>query len=67
MAGKNNVRDFSKVNEMTVLSNLETHNAQMIREGKDKNGRFSILKEIAKYQLGILDAAEQIKIDEKRK
>lgn len=67
LAGKNNVRDFSKVNEMTVLSNLETHNAQMIREGKDKNGRFSILKEIAKYQLGILDAAEQIKIDERRK
>lgn len=55
------------MNELTVLSNLETHSAQMIREGKDKNGRFSILKEIAKYQLGILDAAEQIKIDEKRK
>jgi len=65
LAGKNNVRDFATVNELTVLSNLETHNAQMIREGKDKNERFSILKEIAKYQLGILDVAEKIKIDEK--
>lgn len=36
MAGKNNVRDFATVNELTVLSNLETHNAQMIREGKIK-------------------------------
>lgn len=36
LAGKNNVRDFATVNELTVLSNLETHNAQMIREGKRK-------------------------------
>ena len=64
LAGKNNVRDFATVNELTVLSNLETHNAQMIREGKDKKERFDILKEIAEYQLGILDAAEQIKIEE---
>lgn len=49
LARKNNVRDFATLNELTVLSNLETHNAQMIREGKDKNERFSILKEMAKY------------------
>ena len=55
------------MNELTVLSNLETHNAQMIREGKNKNERFRILKEIAEYQLGILNAAEQIKIDEMKK
>lgn len=67
LAGKNNVRDFATVNELTVLSNLETHNAQMIREGKNKNERFRILKEIAEYQLGILNAAEQIKIDEMKK
>ena len=29
-----NVRDYATINELTVLSNLETHNAQMIREGK---------------------------------
>lgn len=43
-----------------MLSNLETHNAQMIREGKDKADRFRILKEIAEYQLGVLKEAEQI-------
>ncbi len=47
LANKNNVRDFATVNELTILSNLETHNAQMIREGKAKNERFDILKEIA--------------------
>ncbi|MCU6733640.1 KilA-N domain-containing protein [Diplocloster agilis] len=65
LAGKNNVRDYATVNELTVLSNLETHNAHMIREGKKKKERFQILKDIAEYQLGILNAAEHIKLDEK--
>ena len=61
LAKKNNIRDFATINELTVLSNLETHNAQMIRAGKDKRERFAILREIAEYQLGILNTAEQIK------
>ncbi|MBU9734901.1 KilA-N domain-containing protein [Diplocloster agilis] len=65
LAGKNNVRDYATVNELTVLSNLETHNAHMIRKGKKKKERFQILKDIAEYQLGILNAAEHIKIDDK--
>lgn len=36
LAKKNNVRDFATINELTVLSNLESHNAQMIKEGKKK-------------------------------
>jgi len=59
-AGINNVRDFATINELTVLSNLETHNAQMIREGKDKEERFVILKEIASYQMSILSEAGKI-------
>ena len=43
-----------------MLSNLETHNAQMIREGKLKEERFYILKEIADYQMQILSAADSI-------
>lgn len=62
LAKRNNVRDFATINELTVLSNLETHNAQMIREGKSKAERFHILKEIAEYQMNILNAAEQIKL-----
>ena len=62
LAKNNNVRDFASTNELTVLSNLETHNAQMIREGRGKTERFHILKEIAEYQLNILNTAEQIKL-----
>lgn len=59
---KQNVRDYATINELTVLSNLETHNAQMIREGKEKEERFKVLADIAEYQLNILNTAEQIKL-----
>ena len=67
LAKKSNVRDYSSINELTVLSNLETHNAQMIREGKSKEERFLALKEIAEYQLRILNEAQNIsnKIEQK--
>ena len=58
------MRDYASVNELTVLSNLETHNAQMIREGAEKEERFRILKEIAEYQLNILNTAESIRVIE---
>lgn len=63
LAKKNNVRDFASVNELTVLSNLESHNAQMIREGKSKEERLVILSEIAEYQLQVLGAATCINND----
>ena len=60
LAKSSNVRDYATINELTVLSNLETHNAQMIREGRTKEERFQILKEIADYQMQILSAADKI-------
>lgn len=60
LAKSSNVRDYATINELTVLSNLETHNAQMIREGKSKEERFQILKEIADYQMQILSVADNI-------
>ena len=60
LAKKSNVRDFATINELTVLSNLETHNAQMIREGRSKEERFKILKDIADYQMRVLREAENI-------
>ena len=67
LAKNSNVRDYSSINELTALSNLETHNAQMIREGKSKEERFLALKEIAEYQLRILNEAQNIsnKIEQK--
>jgi len=60
LAKNSNVRDYATIHELTVLSNLETHNAHMIREGKSKEERFTVLKEIASYQMSVLTAAEQI-------
>ena len=60
LAKNSNVRDYATINELTVLSNLESHNAQMIREGKSKADRFKILKDIAEYQIRILNEAENI-------
>jgi hypothetical protein len=62
LANKYNVRDFASIAELTVLSNLETHNAEFIKEGKDKQYRFQTLSDIAKYQLKVLADAEQIKL-----
>ena len=60
LAKNSNVRDHATIHELTVLSNLETHNAQMIREGKSKEERFLILNEIALYQIDVLVAADKI-------
>ena len=46
LAKKNNIRDFASINELTILSNLETHNARMIRDGRNKAERFQILKRL---------------------
>ena len=62
LSKRSNVRDYATINELTVLSNLESHNAQMIREGKEKRARFEVLKEIAEYQLRVLDEAIKINI-----
>jgi len=61
LALKGNMRDFASINELTVLSNLETHNAELIKENKSKEERFEILLNIAKYQLNLLKSVEKIK------
>ncbi len=62
LAKKNNIRDFASIPELTVLSNLETHNAELIKEGLSKQERFIKLKQIAEYQLRILIEADKIKM-----
>ena len=62
LAKTSNIRDYATINELTVLSNLESHNAELIKEGKSKEERFGILNAIANYQLNILNNAEKIKL-----
>ena len=62
LAKNSNIRDYATINELTVLSNLETHNAELIKECKTKEERFEILNDICKYQLDVLNNAEKIKL-----
>ncbi|MFV0265620.1 MAG: KilA-N domain-containing protein [Draconibacterium sp.] len=59
--GSMNIRDVASINELAILSNLETLNAQMIKENLDKSDRFQKLKEIARYQLEVLNEKDFIK------
>ncbi len=56
-----NIRDVASINELAILSNLETINAQMIKEKLEKKERFYKLKEIARYQLLVLNEKDFIK------
>ncbi len=49
-----NIRDFASINELAVLSNLETANAELVKQGISKELRFKQLQEIAQYQLKIM-------------
>ena len=60
LAAKQNIRDFASIAQLTVLSNLETHNAEMLKQGIDKAERFDRLKQIAEYRLRVLTEAEAI-------
>ena len=62
LAKTSNIRDYATINELTVLSNLESHNAELIKERKSKEQRFELLSEIARYQLEILNNAEKINL-----
>lgn len=61
LAKNSNIRDYASIAELTVLSNLETHNAELIKSGVEKKARFEALQQIAQYQLRVLAEAEKIK------
>jgi hypothetical protein len=62
LAKKNmNIRDIASINELAILSNLETLNAEMIKENIDKTERFKKLKKIADYQLSVLNEKDFMK------
>ena len=50
-----NIRDIASINELAILSNLETINAELIKNKINKKDRFVKLKEIAIYQLSIFN------------
>jgi len=60
LEGKN-LRDIASINELAVLSNLESSNADMIRDGISKLVRFQKLVQIAEYQIEILNKQDFLK------
>jgi hypothetical protein len=56
-----NIRDFASINELAVLSNIESFNAELIKNGMEKADRFFQLREMAVYQLEILDNKDALK------
>lgn len=53
-----NIRDFSSINELVVLSNLENINSIPIRNQIDKPERYRQLREIVQIQLKSLDGQD---------
>jgi len=50
-----NIRDFASINELAVLSNIESMNADFINNKIEKQERFKKLQNISRYQLQILN------------
>lgn len=51
---KGNIREFATIEQLTVLSNLESHNAEFIKEGLDQDERLDRLNKIAIEHMAII-------------
>jgi hypothetical protein len=51
---KGNIRDYATGEQLLVLANLESHNAEFIKEGLSQDERAQRLNEIAIYQMEVL-------------
>ena len=49
-----NIRDTATINQLIVLSNIESLNAELIKQGVAKEDRFAILRRTAEEQLAVL-------------
>lgn len=56
-----NMRDFASINQLTVLSNLEVLNSELIKNKLPKNQRFQYLHRTALQQLAVLDKSNAMK------
>ncbi|MDL2289880.1 KilA-N domain-containing protein [Paludibacteraceae bacterium OttesenSCG-928-F17] len=56
-----NIRDMASINELTILSTLESLNAMLIRNNIDKINRFQILRDAANDQKEKLDKIDFVK------
>ena len=64
---KGNIRDFATIEQLIVLSNLETMNAEMIRQGMPQDERLWNLNRIAVYQINSILSGSQKSIEALKK
>lgn len=57
LANKYNMRDTATINQLIVLSNMESYNAELIKQGAPRQLRYNILHKMAVEQLALLDRA----------
>jgi hypothetical protein len=55
------MRDYASINELAVLSNLESLNSELIKSGIEKRVRFNNMQRIPKQQLEILNKMDMLK------
>ena len=56
-----NIRDTASINELVVLANLESFNAELLKRDTDKATRYACLHEMAERQLTRLNAIDAAK------
>ena len=56
-----NVKNFASINELAVLSNLESLNSELIKSGVEKRIRFNNMHRISRQQLEILNKTDMLK------
>jgi len=53
-----NIRDTASINELVVLANLESFNAELLKRNMNKASRYNCLHGMAKQQLTLLNAID---------
>lgn len=56
-----NIRDMASINELAILSNMESLNSTLIKNGLSKKDRFKILADTVKEQKVSLDSMDYLK------
>lgn len=57
---KENMRDYASVEQLIILVNIESMNANLIREGLSQGERLKKLRSVAYYQMQSLTASKAI-------
>ena len=53
-ARKENIRDYASAEELVILINMESQNAELIKQGLSQHERYIRLREMAKQQMRVL-------------